>query len=91
MVRIADQSYTIPQNDNKWFPSGDSASPLVYQGSTTVPDLCNGGQMTLKQGGTFRTGIRSSDTVDKVNVRWHYSANGSKGKWSGAKAIVPGP
>jgi parallel beta-helix repeat protein len=91
VVRIPDQGYTIPQNNNKWFPSGDQESSLVYQGSTTVPDLCSGGQMTLKQGGTFTTGIRSSDRLDKVNVRWHYSANGSKGAWSGTKTIVPGP
>ena len=90
-VRFSDQSYTIPQNNTQWWPSGDANSSLVYQGSTTVPDLCSGGQITLKQGGTFRTGIRSSDTVDKVNVRWHYSANGRGGGWSSSKSIVPGP
>jgi hypothetical protein len=38
---------------DQWYPSGDQSSPLVYQGSIAVPDLCFGGQLRLNQGGTF--------------------------------------
>ena len=89
VVSMPDQTYTDPASSSQWYPSGDQHSPLVFQGSTTVPDLCSGGQMTLKQGGTFTAGVGSTDTSDKVNIRWHYSANGSAGGWSGTKSVVP--
>jgi hypothetical protein len=73
----------------QWYPSGDQHSPLVFQGSTTVPDLCGGGQMTLKQGGTFTTAVSSTDKTDSVSIRWHYSANGSAGGWSATKSVIP--
>lgn len=45
------QSYAV--TGSQWYPSGDQSSPLVFQGSITVPDLCAGGQLRLNQGGTF--------------------------------------
>ena len=42
---------------DQWYPSGDQHSPLVYQGSVTVPDLCGGGQLRLDQGGTFTASV----------------------------------
>jgi streptogramin lyase len=45
------QSYGV--TNSQWYPSGDQSSPLVYQGSATIPDLCAGGQLSLRQGGTF--------------------------------------
>jgi len=77
--------YTSPS----WYPSGDQNSSLVYQGSIAVPDECSGGLVSFRAGGTFSTGISSTDTTDKVNVRWHYSGNGSAGGWSGTKSVVP--
>jgi len=50
-VPLPDQTYTISGGD--WTPSGDQHSPLVYQGSISVPDLCHGGQVRLDKGGTF--------------------------------------
>jgi len=44
-------TYTVV--GSAWYPSGDQHSPLVYQGSVIVPDLCGGGQVRLQQGGTF--------------------------------------
>jgi hypothetical protein len=56
-----------------------------------MPDLCSGGQMTLKDGGTFMAFLMSDDTTDKVNVRFHYSANGSAGSWSATTSVIPAP
>jgi hypothetical protein len=39
--------------DGQWYPSGDQSSPLAYQGSFTMPDLCGGGLIRLAKGGTF--------------------------------------
>ena len=50
-VTLADQTYQI--TNDQWYPSGDQSSPLVYQGSVTVPDLCGGGKISLAKGGTF--------------------------------------
>ena len=50
-VAMPTQSYGV--TNSQWYPSGDQSSPLVYQGSTAVPDLCGGGQLRLNQGGTF--------------------------------------
>jgi len=50
-VTLTDQTYQI--TNDQWYPSGDQSSPLVYQGSVTVPDLCGGGTISLAKGGTF--------------------------------------
>jgi hypothetical protein len=82
---------TVPKNSSAWYPSGDQHSPAVYQGAVVVPDLCGGGEMTLKSGGTFTADLTASDTTRNVHVRWHYSANGSSGSWSGTASFEPGP
>ena len=82
--------YSVPAGDNDWYPSGDQHSPLVYQGSTAVPDLCGGGKVRIQDGGTFTADVRSTNTADTIHVRWHYSANGSSGSWS-ATATVNAP
>ncbi len=51
VVPMPTQSY--PLADDQWHPSGDQNSPLAYQGTVTVPDLCGGGPLRLSQGGTF--------------------------------------
>ena len=52
-VTMPAATYTI--TSNAWYPSGDQSSPLVYQGTATIPDMCGGGQIRLNQGGTFTT------------------------------------
>ncbi len=91
VVPIPSDIFTVPQNSSAWFPSGDQHSPLVFQGSVVVPDLCGGGQITLRDGGTFTANLQASDTTRGVHVRWHYSANGSSGSWSGTTSFLPGP
>lgn len=50
-VAMPTASYTITAD--AWYSSGDQSSPLTYQGSSTVPDLCSGGLIRLDQGGAF--------------------------------------
>jgi YVTN family beta-propeller protein len=50
-VTMPAQTYQV--TNDQWYPSGDQSSPLAYQGSVTVPDLCGGGKMSLARGGTF--------------------------------------
>jgi hypothetical protein len=54
-VTMPDQTYSV--TDQNWYPSGDQHSPLVYQGSIAVPDLCGGGQVRLNKGGTFTASV----------------------------------
>jgi len=89
VVPMANQSYMDAQGSPNWYPSGDQQSSLVYQGSIAVPDVCGGGAVNFGEGGTFSTGISSTDTKNKVNVRWHYSGGGSAGGWSGTQSVVP--
>jgi hypothetical protein len=44
-------------NGGNWYPSGDQSSSLVFQGSVAVPDLCNGGNVSFQNGGTFTADI----------------------------------
>jgi subtilisin family serine protease len=91
-VPLGEGPYTDPKDDGSdWFPSGDQSSSASYEGSVSVPDLCGGGQLSLQRGGTFTATLESSDATDPVQVRWHYSANGSAGGWSGTMSFTPGP
>jgi hypothetical protein len=54
-VSMPSQTYSV--TNDQWIPSGDQHSPLVYQASITVPDLCGGGQLRLDQGGTFPANV----------------------------------
>jgi Subtilase family len=91
-VPLSEGPYTDPLNDGgDWFPSGDQSSSASYEGSVSVPSLCGSGLVSLQQGGTFTATLQSSDATDPVHVRWHYSANGSAGGWSGTMSFTPGP
>ncbi|HST24408.1 MAG TPA: right-handed parallel beta-helix repeat-containing protein, partial [Gaiellaceae bacterium] len=88
-VNIPNESYTDPANSPAWLPSGDQNSASTYQGSTVVPTFCDPGALVrLQQGGTFSTNVTSTDTKDKVNVRWHY-LDVTGGGWSGTYSVVP--
>ncbi len=54
---VAMPARTYRVTSDQWYPSGDQSSPLAYQGSITVPDLCGGGQLRLDQGGTFTASV----------------------------------
>jgi len=55
-VPMPTQTYTSTNGGN-WFPSGNQSSSLVYQGSISVPDVCNGGKVSFQHGGTFTATI----------------------------------
>ena len=95
-VHMARGPYVVPLNDGAdWFPSNDPSSLASYEGSVTMPDLCAGGLMSLQDGGTFTSGLASSDPTDNVQVHWHYAiagpGGGQGGQWSGNQTFVPGP
>jgi hypothetical protein len=79
----------VPQDDNSWFPTGDQSSPASYQGSIGGIDLCHGGTMSLRNGGVFSGDAQDSCMLTQVNVRFHYSANGSAGSWSATQSVAP--
>jgi hypothetical protein len=57
-VTMPNASYQI--TSTAWYPSGDQASPLVYEGSILVPNLCPGGtdhRVRLDKGGTFTASV----------------------------------
>lgn len=88
-VPIPDATISDPAGSPSWYPSGSQSDPSVYQGAISVPNVCpTGALVRLQKGGTFSTGVASSGT-DTINVRWHYSANGGSGSWSGTSAVVP--
>src|SRR4029077_10537129 len=75
------QTYSDPAGSPSWYPSGDQSSAAVYQGSVVAPNLCLGGVMSDARGATLNATIFSTDTTDKVNVRFHYKDN-TAGSWS---------
>jgi hypothetical protein len=90
VVPITGQSYSDPANSSAWYPSGDQNDSSTYQGSVTVPGFCDPGALVrLQQGGTFSTSVSSTDSQDKVNVRWHYQDDGTGGGWSGTYGVTP--
>ena len=80
IIPLAPGPYNIPQNSDAVFPTNDQSSPASYQGSILAPDLCSGGAMSLRAGGTFSADLQASDTSVKVKVAFHYRAPAGKGK-----------
>jgi hypothetical protein len=44
-------------NGGAWSPTDQQSSSAAYEGSVTVPNLCNGGLVSLQQGGIFTASI----------------------------------
>jgi hypothetical protein len=79
-------SYTISQNNNDWFPSGNQSDPSVYQGSGTA--TCTGHAPRA----TFTANVTSTDTCDNLQIRFHYrrfTPPTSSGSWSSTISIKP--
>jgi hypothetical protein len=88
-ITMPNQTYTDPAGSPNWIPSGDQKSPLVYQGSFTVPaGLCGGQTGHAPQGATFSANLTGT-TKDAVHVRFHYSDNTS-GSWSSTPSYCGG-
>ena len=89
-IQLPSQTIVDPAGSPNWYPSGDQSNSLVYQGSLTAPDLCGGGVMNDASGALFTITFFSTDTIDKVNFRFHYSDNTS-GSWSATIQGTPTP
>lgn len=89
-IPLHDQTIADPAGSTSWYPSGDQSNSVTYQGDLTAPDLCAGGVMDDARGARFTTAFLSTDTVDKVNFRFHYSDH-TAGAWSSTVAGVPAP
>jgi len=98
-VPVDEQIIDGKTGSNGWYPSGNQASPLVYQGSLAMPNLCSGGTMIVgKQTmGPFSADVYSTESpLTSVSMRWHYGAasdlstNGGNGSsWSATKSVTP--
>jgi hypothetical protein len=90
-VAIPNGATLDPANSSAWYPTAKATDPLTYQGSLVLAtDLCTAnGLVRLQAGGSFFFGIASDGNHEKINVRWHYSANGSAGNWSSTLGVTP--
>jgi hypothetical protein len=93
-IPLPNESYSIPADDDSWFPSPNQKSPLVYQGSATATG-CSGGVarsayfsalgVSSGTGNPGGPGFPTTDTKDPLNVRFHYNSSrdkGAGGSWS---------
>jgi len=93
-IPLSAETYSIPANNNSWFPSVSQNSPLVYQGSATNPGCSGGGQGRATRAYFTAVGLQDgyagdgagpgfilSDTADPTDVRFHATVN-SSGRWS---------
>jgi hypothetical protein len=87
-VPLPDQAYSVAQDEKGWFPTKDKNSDDVFQGSTTIPDLCAGGLVRLGEG-TFSSRILATTTPVNLTVRWHYDADAHQGGWSDTFSVSP--
>ncbi len=55
-VTMPDANLTL-NSPSLWYPSAAPNSPATYEGSIVVPDLCDGGPVSLAQGGTFTASL----------------------------------
>jgi hypothetical protein len=95
-IPLPDQAYSIPANDDSWFPSPNHRSQLVYQGSTTASSVCSGGVAKRAYFSALGVsagvgnppaapGFSTTDTTYPLKVRFHLttaSHHGHGGSWS---------
>jgi hypothetical protein len=95
-IPLPGQDFSIPANDDSWFPSPNPRSPLVYQGSATadqggvVTDTYFSalGVNTGNVGDAAGPGL-TSDALNPLKVRFHVrdSDRRSGGSWSPAETV----
>jgi hypothetical protein len=88
-VSIPNQVFQLAEDEKGWHPSGDKQSDLVFQGSTTVPDLCRGQSVRLGKG-QFSARILSTTPVE-LHYRWHYDANDHADGWGAVYIVTTEP
>ena len=87
-IPIADLAISIPAKGSSWYPSANDGAAASYQGSLPAPDVCAGKAYRLAKGSTYTGRFTSTDTVDELSVRFHFS-DGPPGKWSPPARVVP--
>jgi hypothetical protein len=92
-IPLPNEPYSIPANDNSWFPSPDQNGELVYQGSATA-STCNGGVaknvyfralgVSSGTGNPGGLGFPTTDTTYPLNVRFRMTGSGTGvvGSWN---------
>ena len=87
-VPLPDLAYSVAEDEKGWFPTKDKNSDDVFQGSTTIPDLCAGGLVRLGEG-VFSSRILATTTPVTLTLRWHYDADAHTGGWSDTFSVSP--
>lgn len=88
-IPLPNASYSIPADDNSWFPSANPYSPLVYQGSATAGlggfvkriYFSALGENDGGAGNPAGPGL-ITDTGDPVKVKFHAKSGHRGGIWS---------
>lgn len=79
-VPLSAGPYTIPANDNSVYPDGNEQSDGSFQGAVQA-SVCGGtGTLDASSGATFSADLQSDNTVNTLNVQFHYRDPNAKGK-----------
>ncbi|ACB75551.1 hypothetical protein [Opitutus terrae] len=88
-IPLANQSYTLPENDRSWVPSGNPRDPLTFQGSAPADFggiVLNSFFSVVGQnnGGAGNPAGPGFDTTEPLRVKFHSDAEGPGlgGIWS---------
>jgi serine protease AprX len=89
-INLRGGPYIELMNEAASLPTSAQSSPASYQGSTTAPNLCNGGVMYGASAG-MSTELISTDATDPVDVEFHYSdpQRDASAAWSSPSSAVP--
>jgi hypothetical protein len=92
IVHMPNATYSGPFNN--WTPTGNQSTPLAFEGSVTMPDVCGGTQMDIGQPGSMMfAGQVASSGSQLISFRSHYNNQGQtrSGSWSSTKSAIPYP
>jgi hypothetical protein len=74
-------SYSVPLNDNNWWPTGDANNVASWQGAVQAPDFCGGNPMYNSAGASFTATVSKSPAISQLaNFRFKYRDPNAKGK-----------
>ncbi len=95
VVLMPNATYTTPfPSSQGWVPSGNESVMASYEGSYTLPNLCNGASIDVGQPGQMMFGAQvSSNGSQTISFRSHYnnSSLGVAGSFSSTTSVRPTP
>ncbi len=95
VITMPDATYTAPFTSSQgWIPSGNQSVMASYEGSYTLPNLCNGATIDVGQPGQMLFGAQVySNGTQTINFRSHYndSSLGVSGSFSSTASVTPTP